>query len=56
MGESFKEVLAYYGNNITGAVNLLEVMEEFKVFHSQLYLWCRSFIYLTKDCHPVMLL
>jgi len=32
VGESFKEVLSYYGNNITGAVNLLEVMEEFKVF------------------------
>ena len=28
VGESFKEVLSYYGNNITGACNLLEVMEE----------------------------
>ena len=28
VGESFKEVLRYYGNNITGACNLLEVMEE----------------------------
>lgn len=28
VGESFKEVLRYYGNNITGACNLLEVMTE----------------------------
>merc|ERR1740129_992873 len=31
VGESFKEVLRYYGNNITGACNLLEVMTEFNV-------------------------
>jgi len=31
VGESFKEVLRYYGNNITGACNLLEVMTEAKV-------------------------
>jgi len=32
VGESFNEVLKYYGNNITGACNLLEVMTEAKVF------------------------
>lgn len=32
VGESFQKVLAYYGNNITGACNLLEVMTEFKVY------------------------
>ena len=31
VGESFKEVLRYYGNNITGACNLLEVMTEHNV-------------------------
>ena len=31
VGESFKEVLRYYGNNITGACNLLEVMTESNV-------------------------
>lgn len=31
VGESFKEVLRYYGNNITGACNLLEVMSEHNV-------------------------
>lgn len=31
VGESFKEVLRYYGNNITGACNLLEVMTEIGV-------------------------
>merc|ERR1719347_23781 len=31
VGESFKEVLRYYRNNITGACNLLEVMTEHNV-------------------------
>jgi FlaA1/EpsC-like NDP-sugar epimerase len=31
-GESLNEVLKYYGNNITGACNLLEVMTEAKMF------------------------
>lgn len=32
VGESFTEVLKYYGNNISGAVSLLEVMTQHNVF------------------------